>query len=234
MVSHDYTVFNNIYREMAEQSTDWLQEYDESGRSGQKASFKDAAEKRSVFECIAMKHLNALYGVAMKLTRDRTDAENLVQETFFKAFRFFDRYTLGTNCRAWLFKIMYNNFINQYNRRSRSPIAFNLENDNLMAFEEGIDRRYTSDIEEQVIARTLDTRMSKALEELPEDFRIPILMADVQEFPYEQIAGTMGIPVGTVKSRIFRGRRILRRQLEDLGRESGYLKEEQPAMAAAH
>lgn len=226
MTYHEYTLFNNMYREMAEEASPELLNFDEETRNGEKAVFSSREKKNQAFEAIVLKHLNTLYGVAMKITRERTDAENLVQETFLKAYCFFDRYTLGTNCRAWLFKIMYNTFINHYKRNKRLPIVFQLEHDHLRAWEQGLDRHDHSDTEEEVIARSLDTRMRRALEELPDDFRIPILMADVQQSPYEEIAETMGIPVGTVKSRIFRGRRILRRQLEDLGRESGYLREE--------
>lgn len=197
--------------------------FDETPLSGKKAAFKTHEAKKSAFEKMTLPHIDALYGVALRLTREQAEAENLVQDTFLRAFRFFDRYTMGTNCRAWLFKILYNCFVNGYNKRAKEPVPIDSEILDSHCDEQIMKRGYVSETEERVFENLVDAEVVSALEKVPVDFKMPILLADVQQFPYDDISRMLEIPVGTVKSRIFRGRRILRSLLCDYGRQNGYL-----------
>jgi RNA polymerase sigma-70 factor (ECF subfamily) len=150
------------------------------------------------FEVEALRHLDALYRTALRMTRSEADAEDLVQETYIRAFRFRDQFTLGTNMKAWLFRILTNTFINTYRRAaSTSP-----------------------DPEAELLNSVVDTEVTDALEELPEKFRTTVLL-DVEGFSYKEIAEMLGIPIGTVMSRLHRGRKFLQKRLYDLARERG-------------
>ncbi len=198
--------------------------FDETPMRGRKAAFPDPREKRRAFEAMTLPHIDSLYGVALRLTRDRHDAENLVQDVFLRAFRFFDRYTMGTNCRAWLFRILYNTFINEYHRRVRASVTIDSDLVHLRRDEESLKSGPRSETEEAALARFVDREVIDALAKIPVDFKLPILLADVELMGYDEISRTLDIPVGTVKSRIFRGRRLLRELLRDYGRENGYIR----------
>lgn len=176
------------------------------------------------FETEALRYLDALYRTALRMTRSEADAEDLVQETYIRAFRFRDQFTLGTNMKAWLFRILTNTFINTYRRKVAQPEVTDLEGiDESSLYRRMADDRAASsspDPEAELLSRVVDTEVTDALEELPEKFRTAVLL-DVEGFSYKEIAEMLGIPIGTVMSRLHRGRKFLQKRLYDLARERG-------------
>jgi RNA polymerase sigma-70 factor (ECF subfamily) len=176
------------------------------------------------FEAEALRHLDALYRTALRMTRSEADAEDLVQETYIRAFRFRDQFTLGTNMKAWLFRILTNTFINTYRRKTAQPEVTDLEGiDEFSLYRRMADDRAAStspDPEAELLNSVVDTEVTDALEELPEKFRTTVLL-DVEGFSYKEIAEMLGIPIGTVMSRLHRGRKFLQKRLYDLARERG-------------
>jgi RNA polymerase sigma-70 factor (ECF subfamily) len=176
------------------------------------------------FEVEALRHLDALYRTALRMTRSEADAEDLVQETYIRAFRFRDQFTLGTNMKAWLFRILTNTFINTYRRKTAQPEVTDLEGiDEFSLYRRMADDRAAStspDPEAELLKSVVDTEVTDALEELPEKFRTTVLL-DVEGFSYKEIAEMLGIPIGTVMSRLHRGRKFLQKRLYDLARERG-------------
>lgn len=181
-------------------------------------------EKR--FEQEAMPHARALYGAAMRLTRSPDDAADLVQETFLKAFRAFDQFEPGTNCKAWLFRILTNAFINKYRRRVKEREI--LEGEHQQSAEDNLvhlpSKKMTLDPEGALMDKTLGDEVLKALDKVPVDFKTVVVLSDIEGFSYKEIADICDIPVGTVMSRLFRGRRILQEQLFAYAVETGVLK----------
>ena len=180
----------------------------------------DAAHAPAVFEDEAIPHLDTLYRVALRLAGDESRAEDLVQDTMLKAFRAWNQYRPGTNARAWLLTILRNTFINDYRRRKREPIATDLEAVEPYAIH---DRLADTDPEGAFFSRIVDAQVLEAIDALPPDFREVLVLSDVEELGYAEIAETIGIPVGTVKSRLFRARRILQGRLYDHAVEMGYI-----------
>ena len=176
------------------------------------------------FEAEALRHLDALYRTALRMTRSEADAEDLVQETYIRAFRFRDQFTLGTNMKAWLFRILTNTFINTYRRKTAQPEVTDLEGiDEFSLYRRMADDRAAStspDPEAELLNSVVDTEVTNALEELPEKFRTTVLL-DVEGFSYKEIAEMLAIPIGTVMSRLHRGRKFLQKRLYDLARERG-------------
>jgi RNA polymerase sigma-70 factor (ECF subfamily) len=176
------------------------------------------------FEVEALRHLDALYRTALRMTRSEADAEDLVQETYIRAFRFRDQFTLGTNMKAWLFRILTNTFINTYRRKTAQPEVTDLEGiDEFSLYRRMADDRAAStspDPEAELLNSLVDTEVTDALEELPEKFRTTVLL-DVEGFSYKEIAEMLAIPIGTVMSRLHRGRKFLQKRLYDLARERG-------------
>ncbi len=176
------------------------------------------------FEAEALRHLDALYRTALRMTRSEADAEDLVQETYIRAFRFREQFTLGTNMKAWLFRILTNTFINTYRRKTAQPEVTDLEGvDEFSLYRRMADDRAASsspDPEAELLNSDVDTEVTDALEALPEKFRTTVLL-DVEGFSYKEIAEMLGIPIGTVMSRLHRGRKFLQKRLYDLARERG-------------
>jgi RNA polymerase sigma-70 factor (ECF subfamily) len=179
---------------------------------------------RDEFEAEALRHLDALYRTALRMTRSEADAEDLVQETYIRAFRFRDQFTLGTNMKAWLFRILTNTFINTYRRKAAQPEVTDLEGvDEFSLYRRMAGDRAASsspDPEAELLNSVVDTEVTDALEALPERFRTTVLL-DVEGFSYKEIAEMLGIPIGTVMSRLHRGRKFLQKRLYDLARERG-------------
>ena len=163
------------------------------------------------FEADALGHLNALYGTAMRLTRNPADAEDLVQESFFRAFRSADRFERGTNLKACLFTILHNTFRNQLRQAGRTPIEVDTEVVELAAARPG----YGQSPEQMLLSSTLDADLQEALDALSPAFRQAVWLRDVEEFSYAEIAEMLAIPVGTVMSRISRGRRARYQRLTE-------------------
>jgi RNA polymerase sigma-70 factor (ECF subfamily) len=183
---------------------------------------------RTDFEREAMPHLSALYGVALRLTRNEGDAEDLVQETMLRAYRFFDSFEAGTNCKAWLFRILHNAFCNRYREREREQeILDQAESSdaNLGQFVAAIPH----DTETALLGKMVSGDVEKALAAVPTEFRMAVILADLEDFSYKEIAEIMDCPAGTVMSRLYRGRRILQKSLYDYAVEQGIVKGPRPA-----
>ena len=191
----------------------------------------DDAELAARFERDALQYLDQLYGAAMRMTRNPQDAEDLVQETYMKAFAAFDSFTDGTNLKAWLFRILTNTYINIYRKKQRQP--YQSGSDDLTDWQlhevESHDSRGLRSAEAEALDRLADADVVEALAKVPEDFRMAVYLADVEGFSYKEIAEIMDTPVGTVMSRLHRGRKLLRELLEDYAIERGLI----PAPAAA-
>jgi RNA polymerase sigma-70 factor (ECF subfamily) len=176
------------------------------------------------FETEALSFLDALYRTALRMTRSEAEAEDLVQETYIRAFRFRHQFTPGTNLKAWLFRILTNTFINQYRRKAARPDTTELDD-----VEESILYRHMRDVnpgsaspdpEAELIDNTVSSEVKDALEALPEKFRTTLLL-DFEGFSYKEIAEVLDIPIGTVMSRLHRGRKFLQKRLYDLARDRG-------------
>jgi RNA polymerase sigma-70 factor (ECF subfamily) len=176
-----------------------------------------------------MQHAPQLFSTAMRMTRNRSDAEDLVQETFIKAWRSFATYQQGTNLRAWLFRIMTNTYINKYNAQQRKPTETELDDvEELFLYKRlgAVDQSQLSQsAEDQMLSLFTDDEVKKALEELPDQFRIPVLMSDVEGFSYKEIAEILEIPLGTVMSRLHRGRKAMQKMLYEYAKERGLINE---------
>ena len=182
-------------------------------------------KKRQTFEFEALPHMDALYRTALRMTRNDSDAEDLVQETYVKAYRFWDRFEPGSNCRAWLFKIMTNIFINEYRSKSRSPLAVNVDelDDNFLYGQLATDKAVENP-EQRFFAKILDDDVKKAIENLPDDFRFVVILSFLEGFSYQEIADIMDLQLGTVKSRLHRGRKLLQKALLDYAIKNGYIR----------
>ena len=176
------------------------------------------------FETEALAFLDALYRTGLRMTRSEAEAEDLVQETYIKAFRHRDQFTPGTNLKAWLFRILTNTFINQYRRKAARPETTELDD-----VDESILYRHMRDVspgstspdpEAELIDNTLSSEVKEALEALPEKFRTTVLL-NVEGFSYKEIAQMLEIPIGTVMSRLHRGRKFLQKRLYDVARDRG-------------
>lgn len=175
------------------------------------------------FERDTAPHMNVLYNYAHWMTGDRDEADDLLQETFLKAYRFWDKFEKGTNLKAWLFKIMKNTYINIYRKDKREPDK--VDYDEVQNFYNEIRAESTdpNDLQQQIFGGLLDDEVSTALEALPEDFRTVIILCDIEGLPYEEIAEFVDCPIGTVRSRLHRARKMLQTQLYDYAKQRGYV-----------
>jgi RNA polymerase sigma-70 factor (ECF subfamily) len=178
------------------------------------------------FEAAAMPYLDPLYNAAYRMARNPQDAEDLVQETYLKAYKYYDKFEEGTNLKAWLFKILKNTFINSYRKKQQAPPKADFA-DIEESFETTVrdDSGAARNPEEELLEKVLDEDVQAAIEELPHDYRMVVLLADLEGFSYKEIADILEIPVGTVMSRLYRGRRLLEEALLKYAREHGYIRE---------
>ncbi len=175
------------------------------------------------FEREAVPHMDSLYNFALKMTGDSDDASDLIQETYLKAFRFFDKFEKGTNCKAWLFRIMKNTYINTYRKSAKEPDKVDYED--VENFYENIKASNTDSahLEKDIYDNLLDDELSSAITSLPEDFRTVVILADIEGYTYEEIADFIDVPVGTVRSRLHRARKMLFTKLYDYAGQKGYI-----------
>ncbi len=185
-----------------------------------------ALKKRKEFEAQALPHMDALYRTALRMTKNEKDAEDLVQEAFVKAYRFWDKFDSGSNCRAWLFKIMTNIFINDYRSKSRSPMAVNMDDidDNFLYGQLAVGSK-ESNPEKDLFNKIFDDDVKKAIETLPDDFRLVVVLSFLEGFSYQEIADITDLQLGTVKSRLHRGRKLLQKELFEYAIKNGYVKD---------
>jgi RNA polymerase sigma-70 factor (ECF subfamily) len=177
------------------------------------------------FADLAMEYMASLYSAALRMTRNPADAEDLVQETYLKAYRAFGSFKEGTNLKAWLYRILTNTFINSYRARKRRPEQTELDDvEDLYLFRRlgGLEAVSAGrSAEEEVLEHFTESDVKDAVESLPEQFRLAVLLADVEGFSYKEIADILDIPIGTVMSRLHRGRKALQKALHDFGMERG-------------
>lgn len=170
--------------------------------------------------------MEVLYNYALRMTRNAEDASDLLQETYLKAYRFWDKFEQGTNLRAWLFRIMKNTYINLYRKEVKEPDTVDYDEIesyyNIIRDESSDD----NDLQQKIFGQLLDDDVSKALESLPEEFKTVVILCDIEGLSYEEIAEFLQIPVGTVRSRLHRGRKILYTQLYDYAKDRGLIRKD--------
>ncbi len=188
----------------------------------EQAAIRAERQRRAVFAQEAIPHMDALYNFALRLTKEKEDASDLLQETYLKAYRFFDKFQRGTNCKAWLFRIMKNSYINRYRKTQKLPESIDF--DSVSDFYHSIKPQGETgnDLQLEVFDQLLGDQVVLAVEQLPSDFRTVVILCDLEDFTYEEIADFVDCPVGTVRSRLHRGRRLLRQYLADYAQEEGY------------
>ncbi len=184
---------------------------------------------QATFTDQAMPFMSSLYSAALRMTRNPADAEDLVQEAYLRAYRGFGGFTEGTNLKAWLYRILTNTYINSYRAKQRRPVESELEDvEDLYLYHRVRDANATGlgqSAEDDLMHSIADTEVVEALESLPETFRIPVLLADVEGFAYKEIAEIMDIPIGTVMSRLHRGRKALQKRLYEYAVDRGLVGE---------
>ena len=189
--------------------------------------FGRKSARRSEFEEVALPHLDALYGTAYRLARNPRDAEDLVQESLLRAYRFWDTFEKDSNCKAWLLRILTNTFINEYQRKRRqrevldAATAEQSATDGVLVHEGAQTQRSPEGV---LLDRSVSDDVQRALDALPADFRTAVVLCDVDGLSYKEIAEVMDCPVGTVMSRLFRGRRLLEASLKQFAVEAGYVR----------
>jgi len=183
---------------------------------------KKTEQEIRVFETELLPHMDALKTFAYHLTFDDDDAEDLVQETYLKAYRFIDKYQEGTNAKAWLFKILKNAYINQYRKKVKQPTKVDFEE--IISYHDTDDKSKTNylDLRQEIFQNIMGDEITTEINNLPIDFRTVILLCDVEGFTYEEISKIIDVPIGTVRSRLFRARNILKEKLKTYAESQGY------------
>jgi RNA polymerase sigma-70 factor (ECF subfamily) len=187
------------------------------------AVFESQTQLYKEFEREALPHMDALFNFALRITGDSDDANDLVQDTFLKAFRFFDKFEKGTNCKAWLFRIMKNTFINTYRKKTKEPDKVDYED--VENFYESVKPSSTDSahFEKEIYDNLLDDEISSAIASLPDDLKTVIILSDIEGFTYDEIADFVDVPLGTVRSRLHRARKMLFAKLYKYADEKGYV-----------
>jgi len=180
----------------------------------------------------AMPFMNQLYATAMRMTRNPADAEDLVQETYLKGYKAYERFEAGTNLRAWLFRILTNTYINSYRKKQRRPTETDLADvEDLYLYRRMGGAEVATmgrSAEDELLETLTEAEVKEAVENLPEQYRLAVLLADVEGFAYKEIAEILDVPIGTVMSRIHRGRKALQKELYEFGRRRGLVEDENP------
>ncbi|NOT74855.1 MAG: sigma-70 family RNA polymerase sigma factor [Cyclobacteriaceae bacterium] len=179
-------------------------------------------EKREIFNHEFLPHINSMYNFGYRLTLDRDDAKDLVQDTYFKAFRFIESFQKGTNAKAWLFRILKNSFINDYRKKVKEPNKVDYQEVEQYYNSDDVDRQITPDLRVDALKDMIGDEISNALNALDVDFRTVIILCDLEGFKYEEMAKILDIPIGTVRSRLHRARQLLKEKLSEYAKSMGY------------
>jgi RNA polymerase sigma factor (sigma-70 family) len=179
-------------------------------------------QKDDIFHGEFMPHINSMYNFAYRLTMDGDDAKDLLQDTYLKAYRFIESFQQGTNAKAWLFRILKNSFINDYRKKSKEPSKVDYQEVESYYNSEEVDRQITPDLRVEALQDMIGDEISDALNSLDVDFKTVIILADLEEFKYDEMAKILDIPIGTVRSRLHRARNLLKEKLSEYARKMGY------------
>ncbi len=176
------------------------------------------------FQALAFEHVDSLYNTALRMTKNALDAEDLLQDVYLRAFRFFHRFEKGTNFKAWIFKILTNTYINQYRKKINKPYHVDLEKIKYNYDNKEATVQTSSQESERLDYETLfDDEIKNALQQIPDEFRVVVLLADVESFSYKEVAKIIGCPIGTVMSRLSRGRKQLQNYLREYATKGGFI-----------
>ncbi|MBK5277381.1 MAG: sigma-70 family RNA polymerase sigma factor [Bacteroidia bacterium] len=181
-------------------------------------------EKKEIFNSEFMPHIRSMYNFGFRLTFDRDDAKDLVQDTYLKSYRFIESFQKGTNAKAWLFRILKNSFINDYRKKSKEPSKVDYQEVETYYNSDEVDRQITPDLRVESLKDMIGDEISNALNSLDVDFRTVIILSDLEEFKYEEMAKILDIPIGTVRSRLHRARNLLKEKLSEYAKSMGYNK----------
>jgi RNA polymerase sigma-70 factor (ECF subfamily) len=181
-------------------------------------------EKGDVFNNEFLPHIKSMYNFGFRLTLDRDDAKDLVQDTYLKAYRFIESFQKGTNAKAWLFRILKNSFINDYRKKSKEPNKVDYQEVETYYNSEDVDRQITPDLRVESLNNMIGDEISNALNSLDVDFKTVIILCDLEGFKYEEMAKILDIPIGTVRSRLHRARNLLKEKLSEYAKTMGYNK----------
>ncbi|MBS1505014.1 MAG: sigma-70 family RNA polymerase sigma factor [Bacteroidetes bacterium] len=179
-------------------------------------------EKQEIFNNEFMPHINSMYNFGYRLTLERDDAKDLVQDTYLKAYRFIESFQKGTNAKAWLFRILKNSFINDYRKKSKEPSKVDYQEVETYYNSDEVDRQITPDLRVESLKDMIGDEISNALNSLDVDFRTVIILCDLEGFKYEEMAKILDIPIGTVRSRLHRARNLLKEKLKSYAQSMGY------------
>ena len=182
-------------------------------------------QKYRIFNKEFMPHIDSMYNFAFRLTTDEDDANDLVQDTYLKAFRFISSFEQGTNAKAWLFRILKNSFINDYRKKSKEPAKVDYQDVETTYNSEDAETEHTVDLRAESVSDLIGDEVATALNSLPVDFRTVIILCDIEGFTYEEMAKILDIPIGTVRSRLHRARNLLKEKLRDYASSLGYKEE---------
>jgi RNA polymerase sigma-70 factor (ECF subfamily) len=180
------------------------------------------SEKQEIFEREFLPHINAMYNFGYRLTLERDDAKDLVQDTYFKAYRFIESFQKGTNAKAWLFRILKNSFINDYRKKTKEPSKVDYQEVETYYNSDDVHRQITPDLRVDSLKDMIGDEISNALNSLDVDFRTVIILCDLEGFKYEEMAKILDIPIGTVRSRLHRARQLLKEKLSEYAKSMGY------------
>ena len=218
----DSSVINSVEEDISEENEFDLESDEFSAEEQQALSDEELKQKKIDFDLEALPHMNLLHNYAYKMTFNQLDADDLLQETFLRAFRFFHKFEKGTNCKAWLFRIMKNLFINRYRKNQKEPGKVDygeIENffDTIRS-----EKMESSDLQQKVFSNLLDDDVTKALNSHQDDFKTVVILCDLEGLSYEEIADFVQCPIGTVRSRLHRGRKMLQEKLYEYAKVRGY------------
>lgn len=186
-----------------------------------KASYTEK-EKHRIFEKEFLPHIDAMYNFAFRITYDEDMAKDLLQDTYYKAFKFIESFQVGTNAKAWLFRILKNSFINEFRKKNKEPAKIDYQDVETYYNSDDVNEVITSDLRVEVLQDMIGDEVSNALNALAVDFRIVIILCDLEGFTYEEMSKILDIPIGTVRSRLHRARNLLREKLKSYAKTMGY------------